>query len=597
MKKLTFSLGLLSCLSTTFAYADSVNLALNKAVTVSSEFSVDVRKEFAVDGRITTDNTGRFSSLGAAINFLEVDLGNVFNLQQIDLHHGKYTSYPMIDFEILYKKTAAEPYTRLQIITGNASIMTSHPALVGARYVKVVSTKSASGMMRIKEILVIGDSTPVGTTPVNQAPVVSAGADTAITLPLNSVALVASANDPNSDPMTYSWSQILGSTATISAPNSLATTFSGLLQGNYTFRFTANDGKGGVTSDDVAVVVNAAAPVNAAPVVNAGADQVLVLPTNSVSLSGSATDLNGDALIYSWSKVSGSTANFTTSASATTSVSGLVQGSYVFKLTVSDGKGGVSSDDVAVVLNPLPAAGLDPNAGKVSLWIRQGTVHPTNWDYDAAVFLPADYGSDPNKKYPMILSLHGLGGTVMDTNHTAVGGNKEGFIKQVWSTPLSATYPAIVIAPSARQKGSSTNKWWNWSFNKRLIESALVKYKIDPKRVVVTGLSAGGLGTSDLAKNTPSLLAGAMQGAFNEDIFTTNPCDLNVIPFWSFGNRSDGTFQPEAWENVVQTAITCSNWTGSFKLNVYESTCGHGCWDQHWAKPEVQQWLRSQVKP
>lgn len=429
----------------------------------------------------------------------------------------------------------------------------------------------------------------------NIPPIAAAGKDINITLPVSSVNLVGSATDANSDAITFSWAKVSGGVATIVSPSTASTNVTGLVAGTYVFRITANDGKGGIGSDDVSVVVNNL--VNAAPVASAGADKAINLPASTVALAGSGIDANGDVLTYAWTKTSGGSATIVSPSAAATNINGLVEGSYSFRLTVSDSKGGVGSDDVAVVVGPALVAGLDPNAGKISLWIRQGTVYPTNWDYDAAVFLPADYGANPSKMYPMILSLHGLGGTVMDTNHTAVGGNKEGFIKQVWGTPLANTFGAIVIAPSARPKGSSANKWWTWTTNKRLIEAALVKYKIDPKRVVVTGLSAGGLGTSELAKNAPQLIAGAMQGAFNDDTFNPDTCSLNAIPFWSFGNRSDGTFQPESWEGTAVVAKSCANFTGKLKLNVYESTCGHGCWDAHWQKPEVQDWLVNQVKP
>lgn len=198
----------------------------------------------------------------------------------------------------------------------------------------------------------------------------------------------------------------------------------------------------------------------------------------------------------------------------------------------------------------------------------------------------------------MVISLHGLGGTVMNSAHTAVGGNKEGFIKQVWSTSLANTFPAIVIAPDVRPVNYTGNdKWWNANLTKKVIVDALVKYKIDPKRVTITGLSAGGFGTSELAKNFPELIAGAMPGAFSEDTFATTPCDLNRTPFWSFGNRSDGTFQPEAWEGIVTAAKTCANYVNTLKLDVYENSCGHGCWDSHWQRADVQNWLVNQVKP
>jgi hypothetical protein len=244
---------------------------------------------------------------------------------------------------------------------------------------------------------------------------------------------------------------------------------------------------------------------------------------------------------------------------------------------------------------PLPS-GTDPNAGKVSLWKRSGANYPEKFYYDSAVYLPSDYGSNPNQQYAMILSLHGLGGTVMNTDHTAAGGNKEGFIKQVWDTALSPSFPAIVIAPSARLVGATADAWWSGSQLRDLIIAAKVKYKIDPNRVVVTGLSAGGDGVNQLIQNSKDLIAGFMPGAYNEDPFTNNACLLADVPIWAFGNSSDGTFQPEDWQKLATKVKACANYTGNFTVTVYQNTCGHGCWDDHWMKPEVQIWLSTQSK-
>ena len=103
------------------------------------------------------------------------------------------------------------------------------------------------------------------------------------------------------------------------------------------------------------VVVNTAA--NQAPSASAGVDQTLTLPTSSVSLSGSGSDPDGSIAAYSWTKVSGGAATISSPASASTTVTGLTQGSYVFRLTVTDNQGATAFDEVTVVVNPQPASG------------------------------------------------------------------------------------------------------------------------------------------------------------------------------------------------------------------------------------------------
>lgn len=118
------------------------------------------------------------------------------------------------------------------------------------------------------------------------------------------------------------------------------------------------------------------AAVNHAPTVSAGADKTITLPTNSVTLTASAADADGDTLSYVWTKTAGGAATIVTPAAASTQINGLVAGSYTFKLTVDDGQGGSASDTVVVTVNPAvvvgPAyyvspTGSDSNAGTSAL--------------------------------------------------------------------------------------------------------------------------------------------------------------------------------------------------------------------------------------
>lgn len=101
---------------------------------------------------------------------------------------------------------------------------------------------------------------------------------------------------------------------------------------------------------EIAVYGVPAVIANLAPVVNAGTDQLLVWPENSVSLSGTATDdgMPSGVLVYLWSKVSGpGNVSFSNEASATTSANFATPGNYVLRLEVSDGDL-ISGDEVQV---------------------------------------------------------------------------------------------------------------------------------------------------------------------------------------------------------------------------------------------------------
>src|SRR3989442_1157365 len=99
--------------------------------------------------------------------------------------------------------------------------------------------------------------------------------------------------------------------------------------------------------------------VNLAPVVNAGADQVITLPSIA-NLTGAAID-DGQpnppgALTTTWSQVSGpGTVSFSNASALNSTATFSASGAYVLRLTAWDGAL-AASDDVAVRVNPEKVA-------------------------------------------------------------------------------------------------------------------------------------------------------------------------------------------------------------------------------------------------
>jgi hypothetical protein len=204
--------------------------------------------------------------------------------------------------------------------------------------------------------------------PVNQAPVVNAGPDYTLTLP-NGITLAGTATDdglPTGSTLTKTWTQVSGpGTVTFGNASALNSTANFSVAGTYTLRLTANDGQ--LSSSDDVVFTVIAAPVNQAPVVNAGPDYTFALP-NGVTLAGTATDdglPTGSTLTKTWSKVSGpGTVTFGNAAALNSTANFSVAGTYTLRLTASDGLLS-SSDDVVFTVNAAPAVNLAPvvNAG------------------------------------------------------------------------------------------------------------------------------------------------------------------------------------------------------------------------------------------
>lgn len=127
-------------------------------------------------------------------------------------------------------------------------------------------------------------------------------------------------------------------------------------------------------------------PPPASPIVNVGSDQVITLPSNSVTLDGSKSAAgSGTITSYAWSKVSGPAATITSPASAKTTVTSMQAGSYQFKLTVKNSNGISASANVTVTVNEA-AISLQSNAGPnmtITLPASSVTVDGVNSTYPA----------------------------------------------------------------------------------------------------------------------------------------------------------------------------------------------------------------------
>ncbi len=204
------------------------------------------------------------------------------------------------------------------------------------------------------------DDVTVVVNPINLAPVVNAGANQTITLP--SVAeLSGTATDDGQPPgssVATTWTKAAGpGTVSFANANALNTTATFSTPGVYILRLTADDSEYASTSD-VTITVNPS-PINQPPTVEAGAQQTISLPDDTADLNGVVNDDGlppGSNLSINWTAVSGpGTATFANANSAVTTVQLSNTGTYVLRLTASDGEFTVF-DEVVVVLTPVNQA-------------------------------------------------------------------------------------------------------------------------------------------------------------------------------------------------------------------------------------------------
>jgi len=88
---------------------------------------------------------------------------------------------------------------------------------------------------------------------------------------------------------------------------------------------------------------------NSSPIVNAGTDQVITLPTTSATLVGTASDSDGSIAAYQWVQTGGVLSTIVSPSLYTTVVTGLTStGIRTFTLIATDDAGATSSDSVNI---------------------------------------------------------------------------------------------------------------------------------------------------------------------------------------------------------------------------------------------------------
>ena len=187
----------------------------------------------------------------------------------------------------------------------------------------------------------------VSSTGVSGNPVVNAGAD--ITLNEGQTAnLLATATDPQGDPMTYAWSCTGGTLSSSTILNPVYTAPAVTIATTYVCTFTATDNSSNTGTDTINItVLNIAGPND--PIVDAGAS-MSVNEGQTVVLPATATDPQGDPMTYAWSCTGGTLSSSTILNPNYTAPLVNANTTYVCTLVVTDNGGNVGSDNIVITV-------------------------------------------------------------------------------------------------------------------------------------------------------------------------------------------------------------------------------------------------------
>jgi hypothetical protein len=185
-------------------------------------------------------------------------------------------------------------------------------------------------------------------------PFVNAGVDQTLNYygaaPLNGIATQGSGFITST-----TWQQISGpNQININNPGILNTYFDGFVNGVYVIQLCVTDTLLNTSIDNVQFTMNI--PVNQPPIADPGADKIVTLPISISYLNGAQSSDDDSIVSYVWSQVSGpNTATIVNNLSSYTNVIGLIEGTYEFKLVVTDTRGCSSEATTKIYVLPDPS--------------------------------------------------------------------------------------------------------------------------------------------------------------------------------------------------------------------------------------------------
>lgn len=194
------------------------------------------------------------------------------------------------------------------------------------------------------------------------------------------------------------------------------------------------------------------------------------------------------------------------------------------------------------------------------------------------VYYPPSYKLDKEKKFPLLLFLHG-GGEV-DENF-----DKKDRIPPPKLILEGKEFPFLILAP----QNSFAKKWWNTRAVKQLLDSVVLNNRVDRNKVYITGLSRGGSAAWEMAVQYPETFA-AMAVVCGMAPTPYASWMNKKMPIWVFHGEDDSIIPVQESENMVNKLKELGY---EVKFTKYKQV-GHDAWSKAYATKELYDWLMNQ---
>ncbi len=191
-----------------------------------------------------------------------------------------------------------------------------------------------------------------------------------------------------------------------------------------------------------------------------------------------------------------------------------------------------------------------------------------------------DFPDNTKDKVPLIVFLHGSG--ERGNNLDLVKAHSPFTYKHLMQEKVA------ILAPQCPE-----DTWWDTETVYQLIIEIKEKYKIDPTRIYITGLSMGGWGTLKLAMEHPEMFAAVVAICAPTDrVMLANIHQYKDLNIKLFHGGMDDVVLPE---NAFQFYQKLHPINKNAELTIFPND-NHNSWDSTYSNPQLYYWMLSQKK-
>jgi predicted esterase len=226
--------------------------------------------------------------------------------------------------------------------------------------------------------------------------------------------------------------------------------------------------------------------------------------------------------------------------------------------------------------------------GFLNRWVQVGTA-----SYRYQVYLPEEWRRDDRKLWPVILFLHGRG----ERGSEGMWQTQIGLPQAIRDHP--ERWPFIVVMPQC-----AIDRYWTdhdmLAMAMSTLDQETEEFHGDPSRTYLSGLSMGGYGAWELARQHPTrwaaiaLAAGGIFWSYAPERWqqaSLLPGEyaqaVGHTPVWLFHGAEDNVVAPRQDELLYSALKTAG---GRVRLWVYQGL-KHDCWTRAYGELELPRWL------